>query len=134
MKVWPFVVSVYLIVQLRECDAKRCIDKGFVHASDERGVLPDEPFPSLDMNTLRCQASPVEVATTIHLPLKFFASPTRIRTSEYRAQESYWVIDVTDLVQSAVNLSEEERSGRIEVWGLTGWYISMLMKVLQVYR
>ena len=24
--------------------------------------------------------------------------------------------------------------GRIEVWGLTGWYISMLMKVLQVYR
>jgi hypothetical protein len=100
------------------------------------------------MDTLRSQASPVEVATTIHLPLKFFAFPTRIRTSTFRAEEPYWVIDVTDLVQSVLgedatitrNTSEEEREtrpgidGRIEVWGLTGWYISMLMKVLQVYR
>jgi len=86
------------------------------------------------MNTLRSQASPVEVATTIHLPLKFFASPTQIRTSVYRAQEPYWVIDVTDLVQSAAKEEKSDINGRIEVWGLTGWYISMLMKVLQVYR
>lgn len=100
------------------------------------------------MDTLRSQVSPAEVATTIHLPLKFFASPTRIRTSIFRVEEPYSVIDVTDLVQSALiedatvttNTSEEESEnrsgidGRIEVWGLTGWYLSMLMKVLQVYR
>ena len=95
------------------------------------------------MDTLRSQVSPVEVATTIHLPLKFFAFPTLIRTSIYRAQKPYWVIDVTDLVQSVLaedaTITEEESEtgsridGRIEVWGLTGWYISMLMKVLQVY-
>ncbi|KIM44534.1 hypothetical protein M413DRAFT_442502 [Hebeloma cylindrosporum] len=124
MKVWPFV--------------------GFVHAADEKGLLPDEPFPSLDMDTLRSQVSPAEVATTIHLPLKFFAFPTRIRTSTFRGQQPYLVVDVTDLVQSALtddatvttNTSEEGEttSCRIEVWGLTGWYLSTLMKVLQVYR
>jgi len=116
--------------------------KGFVHAAEERGILPDEPFPSLNMDTLRSQASPTEVATTIHLPLKYFASPTRIRLSKYRAQEPYWVIDVTDLVHTGdavtTNTSEEIEirtgvNGRIEVWGLTGWYLSTLMKVLHVY-
>ena len=52
----------------------------------------------------------------------------------YRAQEPYWVIDVTELVQSAAKEEKSDINGRIEVWGLTGWYISMLMKVLQVYR
>jgi hypothetical protein len=145
MRVWPFVVSIH---RLRASDADKRICKGFVHAADETGLLPDEPFPSLDMDTLRSQASPAEVATAIHLPLKFFAFPTRIRTSVFRAQEPYWVINVTDLVQSVLtedakvttNTSEEESEtgsgidGRIEVWGLTGWYLSMLMKVLQVYR
>ena len=92
------------------------------------------------MDTLRSQASPTEVATTIHLPLKFFASPTRIRSSKYRAEEPYWVVDVTDLVHTGdANTSEDEIeigsgvNGRIEVWGLTGWYLSTLMKLLQVY-
>ena len=26
------------------------------------------------------------------------------------------------------------RKGRLEVWGLTGWYLSLLMRTLQVYR
>jgi hypothetical protein len=104
--------------------------KGFVHAANERGILPDEAFPSLNMDTLRSQASPAEVATVIHLPLEFFASPTRIRLSKYRAQEPYWVVDVTDLVHTRDAVTS---NGRIEVWGLTGWYLSTLMKVLQVY-
>lgn len=24
--------------------------------------------------------------------------------------------------------------GRVEVWGLTGWYVTLLMKALHVYR
>ncbi|KAF8967695.1 NUDIX hydrolase domain-like protein, partial [Flammula alnicola] len=125
MRVWPFV--------------------GFIHSEDEkRALAPDEPFPSLDIDALRKQASPSEVGTMIHLPLKAFASPTRIRSSMFRAQEPYWAVDVTDLVQSvlpeeAVTDQKGETvdevgpgvNGRIEVWGLTGWYLSLLMKVLQ---
>ncbi|KAF8909340.1 NUDIX hydrolase domain-like protein, partial [Gymnopilus junonius] len=130
MRVWPFV--------------------GFVHSSNEgRPSDDEEPFPSLDVDALRLQVSPTEVATAIHLPLKRFTTPTRIRTSMFRASEPYWAVDVTDIVKSVLKedavtskTAEEEFkdevgpgvSGRIEVWGLTGWYLSLLMKALQVYR
>ncbi|KAF8159620.1 NUDIX hydrolase domain-like protein [Crassisporium funariophilum] len=130
MRVWPYI--------------------GFVHSSpnDKRVVRGDEPYPSLDMDELRQGISPAEVATVIHLPLKDLISPTRVRTSRFRGQEPYYVIDVTDLVQSVIaadaitsKKAEEVQDevgpgvdGRIEVWGLTGWYLSLLMRVLQVYR
>ena len=55
------------------------------------------------------------------------------------------MVDVTDIVQptmsaetattrAAKEIEDELRSGRIEVWGLTGWYLSLLMKILQMYR
>jgi ADP-ribose pyrophosphatase YjhB (NUDIX family) len=132
MIVWPFV--------------------GFVHsASVENRVLEsdDEPLPSLDIDILRKQLSPSEVAAVIHLPLSALVSPTRIRNSLYRKQEPYQVVDVTDMVEStlrsairaetATNMAAEEIKDelgdeRIEVWGLTGWYLSLLLKILQVYR
>ena len=55
------------------------------------------------------------------------------------------MVDVTDMVQptaraetvttrAAEEIKEELGDGRIEVWGLTGWYLSLLLKILQVYR
>jgi len=132
MTVWPFV--------------------GFVHsASVENRALEadDEPLPSLDIDILRKQLSPSEVAALIHLPLSALISPTRIRNSHFRRQEPYQVVDVTDMVQSTIRSSiraktittraaeeikDELGDKRIEVWGLTGWYLSLLLKVLQVYR
>jgi len=128
MTVWPFV--------------------GFVHsASVENRALgsDDEPLPSLDIDILRKQLSPSEVAAVIHLPLSALISPTRIRNSLFRRQEPYWVVDVTDMVQPtftpetvttmvAEEIKDELGGGRIEVWGLTGWYLSLLLKILQVYR
>jgi len=123
--------------------------QGFVYASNDRHVDSEEPFPSLDINAIRNQASRSEVATAIHLPLKAFASPSRIRSSLFRASAPYWAVDVTDIVRSVITehavtskLGEEGFrdevgagvDGRIEVWGLTGWYLSLLMKALQVYR
>ncbi len=35
--------------------------------------------------------------------------------------------EIVDEVGPGVN-------GRIEVWGLTGWYLSLLMKMMQIYR
>lgn len=52
------------------------------------------------------------------------------------------MVDVTDMVQPTITAemvttrAEEEIDDgrRIEVWGLTGWYLSLLMKILQLYR
>jgi hypothetical protein len=127
------------------------IIQGFVHsASVENRVLEsdDEPLPSLDIDILRKQLSPSEVAAVIHLPLSALVSPTRIRNSLYRRQEPYKVVDVTDMVQSTIRSSiraetvtnrtaeeiKDQIDERIEVWGLTGWYLSLLLKILQVYR
>ncbi|KAH9479490.1 putative Nudix hydrolase NudL [Psilocybe cubensis] len=127
MRVWPFV--------------------GFVHSSNEEEINEDEPFPSLDLDALRRQASPAEVATAIHLPLKRFVSSRQVRRSMFRAAEPYWTIDVTDIVKPLLGsetvttkTAEEDVKdevgpgvgGRIEVWGLTGWYLSLLMKALKI--
>ena len=75
--------------------------------------------------------------------------PSRIRSSLFRRQEPYWVVDVTDMVQpttrrsitaetvtirAAEEIEDELGDKRIEVWGLTGWYLSLLLKILQVYQ
>lgn len=55
------------------------------------------------------------------------------------------MVDVTDMVQPTISaatlttraaeeIEDELDGGRIEVWGLTGWYLSLLMKILRVYR
>ena len=59
------------------------------------------------------------------------------------------MVDVTDMVESTIRSSiraetvtaraaeeikDELGDKRIEVWGLTGWYLSLLLKILQVYR
>ena len=59
------------------------------------------------------------------------------------------MVDVTDMVQpttrrpitaetvtirAAEEIEDELGDKRIEVWGLTGWYLSLLLKILQVYR
>lgn len=115
------------------------VQQGFVHSTENRVVgSDDEPLPSLDMDILRKQLSPSEVAAVIHLPLSALISPTRVRNSHYRKQEPYWVIDVTDMVQpetvtNGTDVQGASGSGRIEIWGLTGWYLSLLMKILKVY-
>lgn len=127
------------------------IKQGFVHSAsvENRALEMDDPFPSLDIDILRKQLSPSEVAAVIHLPLRALISPTRIRNSLFRRQEPYWVVDVTDIVQptirssiraetattrAAEEIKDELGDKRIEVWGLTGWYLSLLLKILQVYR
>lgn len=82
-----------------------------------------------------------EVATIFHLPITALVSRTRLITREFRGGRPYWAIDVSDLVPSGSpwELSDargqsETNGGRLEVWGLTAWYLSLLMKMLKVYR
>lgn len=79
-----------------------------------------------------------------------------MRQYMFRGQRPYWAIDVSDLVEGDAdqkglsdgkNISEPPgaiqelldevgggRGGRLEVWGLTGWYLSLLMETLQIHR
>jgi len=120
--------------------------KGFVYAEqDAQNYSDDQPLPSLDLVAIRRDASPAEVATAIHLPLSALVAPSRLRSSKFRGCTPYWAIDVTDLVEPAISkevlttntseVSQGELPGpldRIEVWGLTGWYLSLLMRVLRI--
>jgi len=121
---------------------------GFVHASEaSRRVGEDEPFPSLDMDAIRKNGSPDEVATAFHLPLSSFVAPARLRQSLFRGEIPYWVLDVDDFVAPFITdeppcdpargpRDKGEGGGReaIELWGLTGWYMNILMQRLGLYK
>jgi hypothetical protein len=97
-------------------------------------------LPSLSLSSLTISQS--EVATVFHLPLSAFTAPARLRPDMFRATRPYWAVDVSDIVEGfeRVNdpLGQPEvgggREGRLEVFGLTGWYMSLLMRILRVYQ
>ncbi|KAJ7035645.1 NUDIX hydrolase domain-like protein, partial [Mycena alexandri] len=126
--VWPFV--------------------GFVHRRrNQHKFTPykpkDDALPSLDMSAIEQRASKDEVAAIFHLPLAELANPSRSRAYMFRNEHPYWAVDVSDLVpgegQPFVSESLEKPQmdevgaggeGRLEVWGLTGWYLGLLAKRL----
>ncbi|RXW23887.1 hypothetical protein EST38_g1946 [Candolleomyces aberdarensis] len=126
MRVWPII--------------------GFVHASGcDPNLDEDAVLPSLDMDAVRSQASKDEVGTAFHLPLSSLISPARLKPTLFRGGKPYWSIDVTDIIQKYLDVELDPNSGsvdevgpgvggKVEVWGLTGWYLSMLMKRLRVYE
>lgn len=80
---------------------------------------------------------------------------TRLRAYLFRGQQAYWAVEASDLVRDdgadvgftseSIEPSADRPGGiddyddwpkerRLEIWGLTGWYLSLLMKTLQVYR
>ncbi|TDL23681.1 hypothetical protein BD410DRAFT_692735, partial [Rickenella mellea] len=96
----------------------------------------ETPFPSMLLSSLIPSAP--EVAQVFHLPLEELVSPTRLRNHEFRGGTPYWAVNVSDLV--GVTWTEEVadeigggRDGRLEVWGLTGWYVGLLMEALGLY-
>jgi len=91
-----------------------------------------------------------------HVPLTELTAPARLRSSLFRGTQPYWAVDVTDIVRSAEATSgvsgatsisieavhgEEQldeigigREGRVEIWGLTGWYLSLLLRKLKLHQ
>ncbi|KAF9462932.1 NUDIX hydrolase domain-like protein [Collybia nuda] len=126
MRVWPFV--------------------GFVRASlTKTKISEDDPLPSIDLVSLQAEISQREVAAAFHIPLSSLAAPSNKRTCLFRDERPYTVLDVTDLIVAdngdklSVTVASDEKGdvcrgnkGRIEVWGLTGWYLSLLMKALEI--
>lgn len=106
---------------------------------DAFGEKIDTPLPSISLTSLTI--SQPEVATIFHLPLAALISHARLKPHHFRGGRPYWAIDVSDLVppggpceSSDTRGQSEINGGRLEVWGLTGWYLCLLMKVLKVYQ
>ncbi|KAH9933289.1 NUDIX hydrolase domain-like protein [Fomitopsis serialis] len=138
LRVWPYVGFVH---PARQVDA-------YSEQADAPEV--DVPLPSLALSSLRL--SPAEVAHAFHLPMSALVSPPRLHTYLFRAERPYFAVSVADLVAgphavhsgpdptpSWINDPQQRdeigggREGRLEVWGLTGWYLSELMRCLGVY-
>ncbi|KAF8603751.1 hypothetical protein BDV93DRAFT_472571 [Ceratobasidium sp. AG-I] len=118
----------------------------FIHPhkfnNDASDSLGDVPLPSIQMSSLK--PSLPEVPFAFHLPLADIVDQHRLRAHGFRNRLPYWSIDVTDKVSkvpgltwaSASGIDEvggSDRPGKLEVWGLTGWYINILMQWLKVY-
>jgi len=122
---------------------------GFVHADSSTAVTDDEPLPSCDLADLRKNLSQPEVDAVFHLPFSALASPARLRSSMFRGHRPYWAVGAADLVSEGPSepvlapkgaaLEDDSeigagKYGSLEVWGLTGWYLFLLMKRLQLYN
>lgn len=145
MRVWPYVVSVLHSICTQALTLKHTSFQGFVRPTSTP-VLAEknndsDPLPSLSLSSL--QISQSEVAQVFHLPFSHLTSPAQLRTHLFRGNSPYWAITVSDLVDP-IWIPEKEsgvidevgggRAGRLEVWGLTGWYLNLLMKALEMYK
>ena len=127
MRVWPFV--------------------GFVRPQhSEHEPSEDDPLPSIDLLSLHSEVSPNEVALAFHLPLSTIADPTKLRTDLFRDGRPYTTVDVTDILsvskgrqiwiagRPAEDVGAVKNDGKVEVWGLSGLYLALLMRTLGVYH
>lgn len=93
------------------------------------------------------------MAHAFHLPLSALVSAPRLHQDLFRGGPPYFAIDVSDIVtaqdRGAVvssdapaswendRIERDEIGGgkedRLEVWGLTGWYLNVLLRILGVY-
>jgi hypothetical protein len=112
----------------------------------------DVPLSSLDLSSL--ELSKNEVAHAFHLPLSDLLSATRLHEYMFRGGAPYFAVDVSDIITKHVSgevVSSDGpitwahdpdqrdeigggKEGRLEVWGLTGWYMNVLMRTLGLYR
>ena len=98
---------------------------------DDTSLLVSPPLSSLTL-------SQAEVATVFHLPLNRLTNPHYLREHQFRGS-SCWAFDVTDLVAPGIEWSNAGAGfssemgggfdGRLEIWGLTGWYLNLLLRV-----
>ncbi|KAI9511597.1 NUDIX hydrolase domain-like protein [Russula earlei] len=120
LRVWPYVGFIHATPKLRRYDD-----------DDDLGT----PLPSLRMDSLTL--SQFEVAVAFHLPFPIAAAPTRLQVHHFRGMRPYWAVEVSDLIkdpQTQFSRVTGDGKGKVEVWGLTGWYLFQFMKVLKIYE
>jgi hypothetical protein len=113
--------------------------QGWIHPKEYStgSSTSSEVLPSISMSSIT--PSPAEVVTAFHLPLSYLTEHRRLRHLTLPHRPPHWAVDVTDLLKDRVDpklwTGDEKKQGevKIEVWGLTGWYLNLLMRYLDVY-
>ncbi|THU91513.1 hypothetical protein K435DRAFT_780679 [Dendrothele bispora CBS 962.96] len=111
-------------------------------------LMDDDPLPSCDLDLVKASVNAPEVDSVFHVPLSELTSASRLRRSMFRGQRPYSAVNVSDIVYGRPNLSgiqghdkaSEDDSeigtgkheGELEIWGLTGWYLTLLLRALRL--
>ncbi|TBU54666.1 hypothetical protein BD310DRAFT_935243 [Dichomitus squalens] len=145
MRVWPYVGFVYP-------PETRFDKESDTHNSNAHNAAP---LPSLPLSSLTLSRQ--EVAHVFHLPLAAAVSPTRLHSYLFRGARPYHAVSVADLIAGPGAVHSDQgpgdqaevrwivdpeqrdevgggREGRLEVWGLTGWYLNVFLRTLGVYE
>jgi len=131
MRVWPYVGFVH-------SESSSRMDT----AQTSNGANSDVTLPQLSLQGLT--PSLPEVAHVFHLPLRELVRCSRQTRQLFRGDREYNAIDVTDLVSRPSKSSDRWQGGgvkaegiegindKLEIWGLTGWYLALLMRALHL--
>ncbi|KIO26526.1 hypothetical protein M407DRAFT_24244 [Tulasnella calospora MUT 4182] len=119
---------------------------GFIHSSARSEPLPlasaTDTLPNISLKSLTL--SPLEVVHAFHKPFNALVDQDIIRPHAFRGFTPYYAVDVTDEAHAAgidspapTDVDEEggsPRPGRLEIWGLTGWYLNLFMRTMDLYE
>jgi hypothetical protein len=86
--------------------------------------MPNEPLPGVPLSSLTLSTS--EVETAFHLPLSRMVQHALLRQDNLPNRPPYFAIDASDILGM-------EDGEKVEVWGLTGWYLNLFMRRLDFY-
>lgn len=75
--------------------------------------------------------SATEVAHVFHLPFSDMLTSSRLRRDLFRGSQPYCTVDVSDKIPQLAATSDDDN--RLEVWGITGWYLSLFMRAMGVW-
>ncbi|KAG8854571.1 hypothetical protein FRB96_007441 [Tulasnella sp. 330] len=102
----------------------------------------DEALPSMQMDAF--SLSPAEVIHLFHQRFTDLVDPKVLRPHAFREIEAYYAVDVTSEVQrSGIKFSAgtgvdevggSDQPGRLEIWGLTGWYTNVFMRLMELRK
>ncbi|KAG9001490.1 hypothetical protein FRB94_006568 [Tulasnella sp. JGI-2019a] len=104
----------------------------------------DEALPSMQLDAFTL--SPAEVIHLFHERFVDLVDPNVLRPHvlAFRGLDPYYAVDVTSEVEGsgikfavATGIDEvggSEQPGRLEIWGLTGWYTNMFMRLMELYQ
>ena len=101
------------------------------------------------MATLKINTA--EVAQAFYLTFEELADERRLRHHQFRGKPAYWTTNVSDKVdpvywtsplylpgeqpheQAGEFAVADKRQAKLEIWGLTGWYLNLFMRVVKLW-
>lgn len=97
-----------------------------------------EALPNFDIDTL--VVNKAEVAQMFHITLEELLDEKRLYQHRFRNGIPYWTVNVSDKVSQEYWTSPrllpgetEDRGPRLEIWGITGWYLSLFLRRMRLW-